>query len=127
MMTEQRKRRLRDKIQESRERLMKNYPFLAMLLMYVKYVAVREMKKMSTNARCIYFSPDFLDKLRTSELDYLLAHQVMHIVLLFSTGTRSLSSTGSLQLRVVMLTVFDATFWYSIVGMPPSLLMVTAQ
>ena len=81
MMTEQRKRRLRDKIQESRERLMKRHPFLAMLLMYVKYVAVREMKKMSTNARCIYFSPDFLDKLRTSELDYLLAHQVMHIVL----------------------------------------------
>lgn len=79
-MTTQRIQRLRQKIQESRGRLMTSQPFFAMLLMYVKFIAVPEMKKISTNGRCIYFSPDFLDKLYCHELDYILCHQIMHIV-----------------------------------------------
>ena len=71
MMTEQRKQRLRKKIQESRGRLMDTHPFFALLLMYLKYVAVPGMKKISTNGRCIYFAPDFLDKLYDGEMDYI--------------------------------------------------------
>lgn len=55
-------------------------PFFALLLMYLKFVAVPDMKKMSTNGRCIYFSPDFVDKLYEHELDYILCHQIMHII-----------------------------------------------
>lgn len=55
-------------------------PFFALLLMYVKFVAVSDMKKMSTNGRCIYFSPNFVDKLHYHELDYILCHQIMHII-----------------------------------------------
>lgn len=80
MMTKQRKNRLKYKIQDSRARLLESHPFFALLLMYLKFVAVRGMKKMSTNGRCIYFSPDFLDKLYTYELDYILCHQIMHII-----------------------------------------------
>lgn len=80
MMTKQRKIRLRQKIQGSRERLMASHPFFALLLMYLKFVAVPDIKKMSTNGRCIYFSPDFLDKLYDFELDYILCHQIMHII-----------------------------------------------
>ena len=80
MMTEQRKRRLKNKIQASRTRLMSSNPFFALLLMYLKFVAVPEMKKISTNSRCIYFSPDFLDKLYDYEVDYILCHQIMHII-----------------------------------------------
>ncbi len=80
MMTEQRKRRLRTKIQESRGRLMESHPFFSLLLMYLGYVAVPGMKKMSTNGRCVFFSPDFLDRLHYAELDYILCHQVMHIL-----------------------------------------------
>ena len=79
-MTEQRIRRLRTKIQKSRTRLMSSHPFFSLLLMYLKFVAVPDMKKISTNGRCIYFSPDFLDKLYWHELDYILCHQVMHII-----------------------------------------------
>lgn len=81
MMTEQRKRRLRAKIRASRGRLMETQPFFALLLMYIRFVAVRDMKKISTNGRCIYFSPDFIDKLYNYELDYILCHQMMHIIL----------------------------------------------
>ena len=79
-MTEQRKQRLRTKIQESRARLMDSQPFMALLLMYLRYVAVPGMKKISTNGRCIFFSPDYLDKLYWHELDFILCHQLMHIV-----------------------------------------------
>ena len=80
MMTKQRKLRLKQKIQASRGRLMASHPFFALLLMYLKFVAVPDMKKMSTNGRCIYFAPDFVDKLYDYELDYILCHQIMHIV-----------------------------------------------
>ena len=79
-MTKQRRLRLRQKIQASRGRLMASHPFFALLLMYLKFVAVCDMKKMSTNGRCIYFSPDFVDKLYDYELDYILCHQIMHII-----------------------------------------------
>ena len=80
MMTKQRKLRLRQKIQSSRGRLMTSHPFFALLLMYLKFVAIPDMKKMSTNGRCIYFAPDFVDKLYDYELDYILCHQIMHII-----------------------------------------------
>ncbi len=59
---------------------MGDHPFFALLLMYLKFVAVPDMKKISTNGRCVYFSPDFVDKLYDRELDYVLCHQIMHIV-----------------------------------------------
>ena len=80
MMTEQRKRRLRVKIQESRARLMESHPFFALLLMYLKFVAVPGMKKISTTGRCIFFAPEYIDKLYWHELDYTLCHQILHIV-----------------------------------------------
>lgn len=79
MMTKQRKDRLKKKLMESRARLLDTNPFFAILLMYLKFVAVKDMKTMSTNGRCIYFSPDYVDKLYTHELDFILCHQVMHI------------------------------------------------
>ena len=54
MMTKQRKLRLKYKLQASRGRLMETHPFFALLLMYLKFVAVPEMKKISTNGHCIY-------------------------------------------------------------------------
>ncbi len=80
MMTVQRKRRLRDKIQTSRGRLMESNPFFGLLLMYMQFVAVPGMKNMSTDGISIYFSPDFLDRLYDSEVDFILCHQIVHII-----------------------------------------------
>lgn len=79
-MTKQRKKRLCEKIQQSRSRLMDTHPFFAILLMYLKYVSDPETKTISTNGRCIYFSADYLDKLYPYELDFILCHQIMHII-----------------------------------------------
>ena len=59
---------------------METHPFFALLLMYLKFVAVPEMKQISTNGHCIYFSPNYIDKLYDYELDYILCHQIMHII-----------------------------------------------
>jgi len=79
-MTKQRIKRIQAKIQNSRTRLMNTFPFFAIMLMYLKFVAVTEMKQISINGKCIFFSPDYMERLHDSEVDYILSHLVMHIV-----------------------------------------------
>lgn len=79
-MTLTKRKRLKRKIIESRTRLAKEQPFFAVLLMYLRYVADDNVQKISTDGRCIYFSPDFLDKLYPPEVDFVLCHLAMHIV-----------------------------------------------
>lgn len=80
-ITKLRKNKLGYKIQAARTELMMNHPFFGILLMYLKYVAVDNIKNISTNGKCIFFNPGFLDKLTTYELQFVLCHQMMHIVL----------------------------------------------
>lgn len=80
-MTEKRIEKLKNLIEESRARLLECNPSFAILLMYLRFVAVPGMKKMSTNGITIFFNPQFVEKLRWNELDYVLCHQIMHIVL----------------------------------------------
>lgn len=79
-MTKIRQNQLCRKLQESRSRLMDSYPFFAILLMYLRFVAVDNIRNMSTNGRCIFFNADFVSKLYPNELDFILCHQVMHII-----------------------------------------------
>ena len=79
-MTKIRRNQLRSKLQDSRSRLMDSYPYFAILLMYLKFVAVDNIRNISTNGRCIFFNANFISKLYPSELDFILCHQIMHIV-----------------------------------------------
>lgn len=80
-MTEQRKRRLKRQLQESRYRLNKLNEEFAAPLKEMLYVATKDVKRISTNGTCIYFDPDWLQKLGNTELDFILSHQLMHIAL----------------------------------------------
>ena len=79
-MTKIRQNQLRRRLQESRCRLMDTYPFFAILLMYLRFVAVDNIRNISTNGRCIFFNADFVSKLYPNELEFILCHQVMHII-----------------------------------------------
>ena len=79
-MTKDRIYRLKRKLQQSRFRLMETQPVFSLLLMYLRYVAVPGMKKISTDGRSIFFSPELLDKLYEHEVDFLLCHVMMHII-----------------------------------------------
>lgn len=80
-MTEHRKQRLKRQLQESRYRLYKVNDVFAKPLRNILYVATKDVKRISTNGSCIYFDPDWLQKLRPIELDFILSHQLMHIAL----------------------------------------------
>lgn len=80
-MTEARKRRLRRMLQESRFRIKRlNYEFGEPLDEMI-FVATKEVKRISTNGKCIYFDADWMQKLGDIELDFILSHQLMHMAL----------------------------------------------
>ena len=80
MITKQRKKRLQNKIQQSRFRLIQEHPFFGILSMYFQYVSVKQISSISTDGISIYFSADYLDKLQWYELDFVICHLIMHIV-----------------------------------------------
>ena len=80
MMTKIRAARLVRKIRESRARLLDEHPFFGILLMYFRFVAVKDIRTASTNGSCIYLFPDYLDKLCWYETDFLLCHLLIHVL-----------------------------------------------
>lgn len=80
-MTEERKNRLKRQILEARAALIEQHGEFALPLLEMFYVATKEVKRISTNGVCIYFDADWLQKLGTVELQFILSHQLMHIAL----------------------------------------------
>lgn len=80
-MTEQRKRKLKRQLQEARFRMHKLNKEFAKPLGEMIFVATKDVMRMSTNGKCIYFDPDWLQKLGQRELDFIISHQLMHIAL----------------------------------------------
>lgn len=79
-VTKIRQNRLRLKIQEARSYLLDEWPYFGLLSMYLRFVAVDNIRNISTNGKCIYFNPNFLDKLSFYETQFVICHQIMHIV-----------------------------------------------
>ena len=80
-MTEQRKARLKRQLQEARCRLERLDSSFAAPLRDMLFVATKDVRRMSTNGSCIYFDPDWLQKLGETTLDFILSHQLMHAAL----------------------------------------------
>ena len=80
-MTDQRKARLKRKLQESRYRLYHLNEDFAAPLFEMVFVACEDVERISTNGNCIFFDPAWLQKLGHTELDFILSHQLMHIEL----------------------------------------------
>lgn len=80
-MTDKRIQKLKLMIQKSRSRIIGIQPAFAETLRNTVYVAVDDIFRISANGNCIFFDPDWLQRLRDEELDFILAHQAMHILL----------------------------------------------
>ncbi len=77
-----------DKIQEYTKRLLKsrlrilcNHGFYGLLLMHMTYTIDEEAPTAYTDGFRIAFGPEFLDNLSDSELDFVMMHEIMHVVL----------------------------------------------
>lgn len=86
-----------DKIREymkrllySRLRILNNNGFYGLLLMHMIFSLDDKCETACTNGLRIAINPNFLEQLSDSELDYILMHEILHVVLqhCFRTGER---------------------------------------
>ena len=74
----------------SRNRLLQTNSFYGLLLMHMRFFLDEECETAYTDGERIAFSPAFMDKLTDRELDFVLMHEILHVVLehCFRTGDR---------------------------------------
>lgn len=65
----------------SRMRILMNHGFYGLLLMHMRFALDSSIDTASTDGMKIYFSPDFMEEISDSELDFVLMHEIMHIAL----------------------------------------------
>ena len=65
----------------SRTRLLCNHGFYGVLLMHMKFGLEETISTAGTDGVTTYFSPVFLETLSDRELDFVLMHEVLHVVL----------------------------------------------
>lgn len=65
----------------SRMRVLADNGFYGYLLEHLPFALDSTIDTAMTDARKIYFSPDFIDELSDKELDFVLMHEVLHVAL----------------------------------------------
>lgn len=65
----------------SRMRILCNHGFYGLLLMHMVYSIDENLDTACTDGMRITFGPDFLDSLSDSELDFVMMHEILHVVL----------------------------------------------
>lgn len=65
----------------SRMRILYNHEFYGLLLMHMIYAVSEEIETACTDGVRITFGIDFLDSLSDSELDFVMMHEILHVVL----------------------------------------------
>lgn len=65
----------------SRMRILCNNGFYGLLLMHMKFAIDEDCETAATDGRTIYFGPEFLKSLSDSELDFVMMHEILHVVL----------------------------------------------
>ena len=65
----------------SRMRILVNNGFYGLLLMHMKFAIDEKCETAATDGIRIYFGPQFLDELSDSELDFVMMHEILHVVL----------------------------------------------
>lgn len=80
-LTEDKKREYSKRILLSRFRILNSNGFFGLLLLHVKFGLDENCDTAYTDGERINFSPDFLSSLSNQELDFVMMHEIMHIVL----------------------------------------------
>lgn len=65
----------------SRMRILCNHGFYGLLLMHMIYALDENCETAATDGRRIFFAPKFLDELSDTELDFIMMHEILHVVL----------------------------------------------
>ena len=65
----------------SRMRILCSSGFYGLLLMHMVYAIDENCETAATDGRRIFFGPKFLDELGDRELDFIMMHEILHVVL----------------------------------------------
>ena len=65
----------------SRMRILLNNGFYGLLLMHMILALDENCETAATDGYRIYFGPNFLDELSDNELDFVMMHEILHVVL----------------------------------------------
>ena len=74
-------RELARKLYASRMRMLCNNGFYGLLLMHLPFALDESCSTAATDGKRIYFGPKFLEGLTATETDFVLMHEVLHVVL----------------------------------------------
>ena len=96
VLSDEKKRQFMKKLLMSRMRILVNNGFYGLLLMHMVYSIDESVENASTDGKRIMFNPSFLESLSDSELDFVLMHEILHVVLkhCFRRGDRDEETYG---------------------------------
>ena len=80
-LSEEKIRKYIQRLLLSRMRILCNHGFYGLLLMHMIYAVDEEVETACTDGKRITFGTDFLDRLSDAELDFVMMHEVLHVVL----------------------------------------------
>ena len=72
---------LAGRLLRSRMRILHDYGFFGLLLMHMVFNIDESLETAATDGERIFFNPTFLEGLSEEELDFIMMHEIMHIVL----------------------------------------------
>ena len=81
VLSEEKQREYRKRLLLSRMRLLVNNGFYGLLLMHMIYTIDENCETAATDGRRLYFGPKFLDEISDEELDFIMMHEILHVVL----------------------------------------------
>ncbi len=80
-LSDEKKREYIRRLLLSRMRILVTNGFYGLLLMHMTYAIDEDCDTAATDGMKIYFGPKFLDELSDSELDFVMMHEILHVVL----------------------------------------------
>ena len=81
VLSDEKKKEYMKRLLLSRMRILCNNGFYGLLLMHMIYSIDDNCETAATDGRRIFFGLKFLEKLSDSELDFIMMHEILHIVL----------------------------------------------
>lgn len=81
VLSDERKKEYMKRLLLSRMRILCNNGFYGLLLMHMIYSIDESCETAATDGRRIFFGSKFLDELSDSELDFVMMHEILHVVL----------------------------------------------
>ena len=89
VLSEEKKREFMKRLLMSRLRILVKNGFYGLLLMHMIFSLDEVTEPAATDGNRIYFNPDFLENLSDRETDFVMMHEILHVVL------RHVSRTGN--------------------------------